>query len=599
MTDRIGQQLGNYRLTRLLGQGGFADVYLGEHVYLSTQAAVKVLQTRLSAENDLDSFRKEAWTIARLSHPNIVRVLDFGMDGDTPFLVMDYAANGTLRQRHPTGTLLPITTIIPYVKYIADALQYAHDEKLIHRDIKPENVLLGRRNEVLLSDFGIALIAQSSRHQSTQDIAGTVAYMSPEQIQGKPREASDQYSLGIVVYEWLSGDRPFSGSFTELCTQHLFASPPSLKEKVPTIDSAVEEVVTRALAKDPKQRFESISAFANALSDAAGIQQAPSTMEEPQPSGRELSPPLPVPASMQMTNRNTLVAASYKETPMINARASEKPIAPQSNPDGSSNNTSVFVQHATPDTIRGNYTIIDNPLTNGNPNAILLVTQNWNPGGGNGTYNNHPVGVWYDGTHWAIFNQDLASMTPQAFFNVMLLSQSSSVFVQVATPQNSGDNYTVIDNPLTNGNPHAIVMVTQNWNPGGGNGTYNNHPVGVWYTPSGNWSIFNEDRAPMTPQVSFNVQILNPGPSAFVHQATSANVGDDYTFFKNGATDGNAHAIVLVTQNWNPLGKGSIYNSHEVGVWYTRSNNWAIFNVDYAPMALQASFNIEIVQNGA
>src|SRR5262245_5373471 len=113
MTDRIGQQLGNYRLTRLLGQGGFADVYLGEHVYLKTQATVKVLPTRLTAENDLESFRKEAWTIARLSHPNIVRVLDFGMDGETPFLVLDYAPNGTLRQRHPTGTPLPITTIVP------------------------------------------------------------------------------------------------------------------------------------------------------------------------------------------------------------------------------------------------------------------------------------------------------------------------------------------------------------------------------------------------------------------------------------------------------------------------------------------------------
>lgn len=94
--------------------------------------------------------------------------------------------------------------------------QYAHDEKLIHRDIKPENMLLGRRNDILLSDFGIALVAQSSRYQSAQEMAGTMAYMAPEQIQGKPRPASDQYSLGIVVYEWLSGDRPFHSSLTEL-----------------------------------------------------------------------------------------------------------------------------------------------------------------------------------------------------------------------------------------------------------------------------------------------------------------------------------------------------------------------------------------------
>src|SRR5712691_3461715 len=185
MADHIGRQLGNYRLIRLLGQGGFADVYLGEHIYLKTPAAIKLLQTRL-AQDDMQSFLTEARSIANLVHPNIVRVLEFGVEGETPFLVMDYAPNGTLRQRHPRGTPLPLAAILSYVKQVADALQYAHDEKFIHRDIKPENMLLGRRNEVLLSDFGIALIAQSSRYQHTYDVAGTVAYMAPEQIQGKP-----------------------------------------------------------------------------------------------------------------------------------------------------------------------------------------------------------------------------------------------------------------------------------------------------------------------------------------------------------------------------------------------------------------------------
>src|SRR5258708_25804835 len=114
---------------------------------------------------------------------------------------MDYATNGTLSQRQPRGTKLPVNLVVSYVKQIADALQYAHEEKLIHRDVKPENMLLGRRNEVLLSDFGIALVAQNSRSQRTQEAIGTVAYMAPEQIQGKPRPASDQYSLEIVVYE--------------------------------------------------------------------------------------------------------------------------------------------------------------------------------------------------------------------------------------------------------------------------------------------------------------------------------------------------------------------------------------------------------------
>ncbi|HZU01182.1 MAG TPA: protein kinase, partial [Ktedonobacteraceae bacterium] len=264
MTDRVGEQLGNYRLLRLLGQGGFADVYLGEHLHLGTQAAIKVLHTRL-APDDLEGFRNEARTIARLEHPNIVRVLEFGIEGGIPFLVMSYAPNGSLRERHPKGVPLPLPTTVSYVRQVADALQYAHDEKVIHRDVKPENMLVGRRHEVLLSDFGIALIAQSTSSQSKQDVTGTIHYMAPEQIRGKPRPASDQYALGVVVYEWLTGDRPFHGSFTEIATQHMFQPPPPLREKNPTIAPALEHIVMTALAKEPQQRWASVQAFATAL----------------------------------------------------------------------------------------------------------------------------------------------------------------------------------------------------------------------------------------------------------------------------------------------------------------------------------------------
>jgi len=267
MTDYVGQQLGNYRLIRLLGKGSFAEVYLGEHIHLSTQAAIKVLHTQLTSD-DVDNFRNEARIIARLIHPHIVRVLEFGVEGKTPFLVMDFAPHGTLRQRHPKGTGLPLDTVVSYVKQLADALQYAHEKKLVHRDIKQENILLVRLNEVLLSDFGLAIIAQSSYSQQVQDSAGTIAYMAPEHIQGHPCPASDQYALGVVVYEWLSGDRPFHGSTLEVATQHLFAPPPPLQEKVPTIPSAVERVVLKALAKDPKLRFAQIQSFALALEEA-------------------------------------------------------------------------------------------------------------------------------------------------------------------------------------------------------------------------------------------------------------------------------------------------------------------------------------------
>jgi serine/threonine protein kinase len=293
MVDRIGQQLGNYRLVRLLGQGGFAEVYLGEHVYLETEAAIKVLQTQLAGE-EIEQFRREARTIAHLIHPHIVRVLEFGVEGSMPFLVMDYAPNGTLRKLHPKGARLSLTTVVAYVRQIAPALQYAHEHKLIHRDIKPENLLVGRANEVLLSDFGIALVGQSSHYQSTRDMAGTIAYMAPEQIQAHPRPASDQYALSILVYEWLSGDRPFHGSFTEIAVKHIMVPPPPLRERVPDLPGAVEQVVLTALAKDPKERFASVQAFANALEQACRLEPYPlsaSNFVLPPPSTREELPP--------------------------------------------------------------------------------------------------------------------------------------------------------------------------------------------------------------------------------------------------------------------------------------------------------------------
>src|SRR6266567_3984742 len=300
MADRVGQQLGNYRLVRLLGQGGFAEVYLGEHIYLETEAAIKVLHTQL-AGGEVEQFRREARTIAHLIHPHIVRVLDFGVEGSTPFLVMDYAPNGTLRKLHPKGTRLSLTTVVTYVRQIAPALQYAHEHKLIHRDIKPENLLVGRANEVLLSDFGIALVGQSSRYQSTRDMAGTIAYMAPEQIEAHPRPASDQYALGIVVYEWLSGDRPFQGSFTEIAIKHSMVPPPTLREKVPDLPDAVEQVVMTALAKDPKERFASVQAFANALEQACRLEPYPLA----KPSSRPSNPPV-VPGEPQAWLKHNL-----------------------------------------------------------------------------------------------------------------------------------------------------------------------------------------------------------------------------------------------------------------------------------------------------
>lgn len=267
MADRVGQQVGSYRLLRLLGRGGFAEVYLGEHTRLLSQAAIKVLSAQL-AEAEAEQFEIEARTLARLTHPHIVRILDFAVQDGAPFLVMDYAPNGTLRQRYRRGVPQEPRAFLPYLQQVAGALHYAHEQRLIHRDIKPENMLLDRRQAALLSDFGIAVTLHASHSSTTQEVVGTASYMAPEQIQAHPRPASDQYALAVVVYEWLTGERPFIGSMTEIMAKHLFTPPQPPRERVPDLAPALEAVVLRALEKDPAARWQSVLAFAEAFEQA-------------------------------------------------------------------------------------------------------------------------------------------------------------------------------------------------------------------------------------------------------------------------------------------------------------------------------------------
>jgi tRNA A-37 threonylcarbamoyl transferase component Bud32 len=267
---RIGQQLGNYRLVGFLGSGGFADVYLGQHVLVQNlYVAIKILHAKL-AQNYRSGFLHEAETIARLRHSHIIRIHDYGIDSrdNAPYLIMEYAPLGTLRNMHPRGSIVPPGTVVSYVKQIAEALQNAHDHNIIHRDLKPENILLVQNNEIVVSDFGIAAIALSSHSIKTDAYAGTVLYSAPEQIMGKPRRQSDQYSLGIIVYEWLTGELPFRGTLPEIISQHIGVLPPPLRERLPDIPPAVEAVIMKALAKDPKGRFEGIQAFATAFEQA-------------------------------------------------------------------------------------------------------------------------------------------------------------------------------------------------------------------------------------------------------------------------------------------------------------------------------------------
>ncbi|QBD77833.1 serine/threonine protein kinase [Ktedonosporobacter rubrisoli] len=266
---QLEQLFGNYRLLCQLGRGGFSQIYLAEHELFHTQAVVKILDGRRT-ENDIAKFLAQASVLIHLRHPHIVPVLDFGLQDDTAYLVMDYAPHGSLRERHPKGTSLSPEIVTLYINQVALALDYIHQHKLIHRDVKPQNLLLGPNNEVLLSDFGIAVVSQSldPLYAEVYDFEGTVIYAAPEQLQGKPRRSSDQYALGIVVYEWLCGSWPFSGSFDELVHQHLFVPPVPLRAKNSALSPAIEYVVMKALAKDPDERFSSVGEFASALSHA-------------------------------------------------------------------------------------------------------------------------------------------------------------------------------------------------------------------------------------------------------------------------------------------------------------------------------------------
>ncbi|HEY4385573.1 MAG TPA: serine/threonine-protein kinase, partial [Ktedonobacteraceae bacterium] len=318
-SKRTGQQVGDYRLLRLLGDGSFGEVYLAEHLRNHSQVAIKILQARLTRGEELKAFINEARTF-RLKHPHIIPLLDFGITrDDVPYLVMEYAPRGTLREQHPLGIQLPLPTVVSYVNQVASALQYAHDFYLIHRDVKPENMLVGSNGDILLTDFGIAAVAHNSYTLSRQPegIGGTVSYMAPEQIEGKPRPASDQYALGILTYEWLSGKRPFHGPPIEVMMQHISAPPASFSHLTPNIPVEVEQVVFTALAKDPTQRFGSIQSFATAFTQASQLRQS-------SPLFLQSTPPAPSPL---------LSAVAMTETvPPVVGNSANDGLSPRSTP---------------------------------------------------------------------------------------------------------------------------------------------------------------------------------------------------------------------------------------------------------------------------
>jgi eukaryotic-like serine/threonine-protein kinase len=268
--DRTGQQWGHYRIISSLEQGRFSKAYLGELVSdHSKQFVIDILPMPLTKEN-VDVFLQQARRLTQLIHPHILHLVDVGVENFVPFVVLDYVSHVPLRQLYKHEPQL-LDKVLPYLRQMTTALQFAHDREILHKNLCPDNVLLGWNSGTLLCDFAIDVVNQDEQYQNylrTKDPVDAMAYAAPEQIHHHANKASDQYALAVMIYEWLCGVPPFQGTYFEMANHHLHTPPTPLRQKAPTVSPAVQEVILTALAKDPTRRFGSVSAFINALSQA-------------------------------------------------------------------------------------------------------------------------------------------------------------------------------------------------------------------------------------------------------------------------------------------------------------------------------------------
>ena len=268
-----GRQLwaGEYEIKEHVAQGGMATVYRAYARSLDTTVAIKVLSSRLAQDPSFrERFHAEATSIAALHHPNIIEVHHFGEENGSLYIAMRMVSGGTLKERlKETGGMMDLRSAARLTAQVASALQYAHNAGMVHLDVKPANILLGDVDWPLLSDFGITRIAGDAREDGHR-VAGTPAYMSPEQWQGADLDGrSDEYSLALMFYELVTGRRPFSGETSaELKEKHINEPPPRLRELNPGVPGPVEEVVMRALAKNRDDRYLTIGEFGSALTEA-------------------------------------------------------------------------------------------------------------------------------------------------------------------------------------------------------------------------------------------------------------------------------------------------------------------------------------------
>ncbi len=273
-----GKKLGKYEIGPLLGQGGMAQVYKGRHPALNRDVAIKLIHSYLvDREGFLERFQREAQLIAALRHPNIVQVYDFDTQDGIYYMGMEYIDGPTLGARlvqlHAKNMLLPLDQVTDLVLSLSNALDYAHALGMIHRDIKPGNVMFTGKGQAVLTDFGLAKLVGGTTHTTSGIVVGTPMYMSPEQAYGESGDArSDIYSLGVMLFELVTGKPPFQGDTPlSIMFKQVNTPLPSPKATNPRTPDAIEQIITKATAKKPEDRFQTCGEMAEALRAAACV----------------------------------------------------------------------------------------------------------------------------------------------------------------------------------------------------------------------------------------------------------------------------------------------------------------------------------------
>ena len=289
MVDYSGRRFDHYKLLSQKHEGSSTAVYHAYDEHLKRDVAIKVLRTDADDEAS-HRFFNEAHILGELDHPHIVTVLDGrnavvlderGEKVSVPYIVLKYAKHETLAKRYPYGQRLPMDKIMLYLDQLADALDYMHDysnhkqcKVLLHLDIKPANVLLSSRDNVLIADFDNAKFVTSSPQRESssiwtdQGVRGTPGYTAPERYDNLDMPTTDQYAVGVMLYEWFAGQAPFRGTTSQIIDKHLYQQPPPLHTIVPDISPAIEDVVLTALHKNPYARYRNLHELYYALDQA-------------------------------------------------------------------------------------------------------------------------------------------------------------------------------------------------------------------------------------------------------------------------------------------------------------------------------------------